>query len=127
MKKILVIDDEVPVRKVIARYLEHGGFVVTGVGCADDAVAAVRRETFDLVITDILLPDRNGIDLIQELDRMVPGLKSIAISGGGQIPAGLYLESAENQGASRSLQKPFDRGQLLEAVHALIGEPVTTV
>lgn len=124
MKKILVIDDETPVRKVIARYLEHDGYAVTGVGCADEAVAAVRSGSFDLVVTDILLPDRNGIDLLQELDRMVPGLKSIAISGGGQIPADLYLESAENQGASRSLQKPFDRGRLLEAVHALIGEPL---
>lgn len=125
MKKILVIDDEAPVRKVITRYLEHDGYQVTSVGTADEAIVAARSDAFHLVVTDILLPDRNGIDLIQELDREMPGVKSIAISGGGQIPADLYLESAKDQGASLSLQKPFDRSRLLEAVHALIGEPVS--
>lgn len=123
MTKILVIDDEAPVRKVITRYLEHGGYAVTSVGSAEEAIEAVRSQDFRLIIADILLPDRNGIELISELDRLLPGLKSIAISGGGQIPADLYLESAKDQGASLSLQKPFDRNQLLEAVNELIGEP----
>jgi len=126
MKKILVIDDEAPVRKVITRYLEHDGFAVTSVGTFEDAIAAVREQFFNLVITDIILPGKNGIELIADLDKEVPGLKYIAISGGGQIPAELYLESARNQGASITLMKPFDRTELLSAVHELIGEPALT-
>ncbi len=102
MKKILVIDDEEQVRKVIGATSSttvrrckrgHGG----------RAVEAVRETFFDLVITDILLPEKNGIELIADLDKEMPGLKFIAISGGGQIPADLYLESARNQGAAVSL------------------------
>ncbi len=114
-----MIDDEEQVRKVIgatrARRYDvaawHGG----------RAVEAVRETFFDLVITDILLPEKNGIELIADLDKEMPGLKFIAISGGGQIPADLYLESARNQGAAVSLMKPFDRTELIDAVRKLIG------
>jgi DNA-binding NtrC family response regulator len=126
MKNILVIDDEAQVRKVISRYLEHDGYKVTSVGTAGEAIAAVREQFFHLVITDILLPEKNGIELIADLDQEIPGLKYIAISGGGQIPADLYLESARNQGAAISLMKPFDRTELLTAVNELIGEPAST-
>lgn len=125
MKRILVVDDEQQVRKVISRYLEHDGYEVTSVGDAQAAIEAVRQDFYHLVITDILLPEKNGIELIVDLDRELPGLKFIAISGGGQIPADLYLESARSQGAALSLQKPFDRADLLSAVEQLIGATQT--
>jgi len=124
MKKILVIDDEEQIRNVISRYLQHDGYDVVAVADAKQAMQAVQGHVFHLVITDILLPEKNGIELIADLDREVPGLKFIAISGGGHIPADLYLESARSQGAAISLMKPFDRSDLLEAVESLIGEPV---
>lgn len=122
MKRILVIDDEAQVRNVIGRYLEHGGYEAVCVADAGEAIEAVRSQFFHLVITDILLPEKNGIELIADLDKELPGLKFIAISGGGQIPADLYLESARSQGATLSLMKPFDRADLLDAVEQLIGE-----
>jgi DNA-binding NtrC family response regulator len=125
MKKILVIDDEEKIRNVISRYLQHDGYSVVAVADAKQAMQAVQDHFFHLVITDILLPEKNGIELIADLDKEVPGLKFIAISGGGHIPADLYLESARSQGAAVSLTKPFDRSDLLDAVESLIGEPVT--
>lgn len=120
MKNILVIDDEQPVRKVICRYLENGQYDVDDVGSAEEAINAVKGKLYQLVITDILLPEKNGMELMADLREEYPGLKFLAISGGGHIPADLYLQSALNQGAALTLIKPFSRDELLAAVQKLM-------
>jgi DNA-binding NtrC family response regulator len=120
MKNILVIDDEQPVRKVICRYLENDQYDVDDVGSAEEAIEAVKNKLYQLVITDILLPEKNGMELMADLRDEYPGLKFLAISGGGHIPADLYLQSALNQGAALTLIKPFSQDELLEAVDKLL-------
>jgi len=79
-----------------------------------------RQEPTDLVITDLIMPEKEGIETIIELKRDFPEVKIIAMSGGGRIEPESYLNIAQKLGALQTLTKPFDRKELLEAVHNLL-------
>lgn len=116
MAHILLIDDEPSVRAGVGRYLRMRGHEVTEAadGAAALRLAASRRP--DLVITDINMPEMDGIEVIMAVSKGTPGLPVIAISGGGRMPKELLLQSAEVLGAMTTLQKPFDLEELDEAV-----------
>ena len=79
-----------------------------------------REEGADLVITDIIMPEKAGLETIMELRKDYPGVKIIAISGGGAIEPRVYLHYAKEAGAMRTLPKPFEREELLEGVRELL-------
>jgi YesN/AraC family two-component response regulator len=81
-----------------------------------------RENLVDLVITDLSMPEKDGIETIRELRRDFPDVKIIAISGGGRAGADGYLSVAKTIGANRTLSKPFDLKKLLDAVAELIGQ-----
>lgn len=125
MKKILVVDDQQHVLDVIEGYLTDGHpYSVTTTTNAIEATGLIEENDFDLLITDILMPDLNGIELIDKVRQIKPGLKILACSGGGDsgaLVAGLALDQALNEGAALALLKPFTEEDLLSKVQQLLG------
>lgn len=102
-----MVDDDPGVRGLLAAFLEERGFAVDTAADGEEAVARLREHDFDVVVTDIVMPNREGIETIIEMRRMRPSLGIIAISGGGAAGAAGYLESARLLGADGALEKPF--------------------
>jgi CheY-like chemotaxis protein len=121
MTRILVIDDEASVRTLIRRILEGEGHLVHEAGDGEDGLAQLQSTPVDLVITDIFMPHKEGIETIRELRRQFPGAKILAISGGGK-QSGLEppLTEAKLFGAHDILAKPFTPQELLAVVSAAL-------
>ena len=120
MPRILVIDDESSIRRLLRIMLERNGYEVDEASNGDAGIKKIRTDPPDLIITDLIMPDKEGIETIMELRRDFPGLKIIAMSGGGVIGAREYLKMAKSVGAHRIFEKPFEMGELLEAVKDLL-------
>lgn len=116
MERILIIDDEAQIRSMIRLILERDGYAVTE---ASDGVEGIRhfRETpADLIITDLIMPNKDGIGMIIELKKEFPAVRIIAMSGGGLNRPEGYLRGAQKLGAAYTLSKPINRHELLRAV-----------
>ncbi len=121
MSKILVIDDDPHVSGFLHVLLSREGYEVEVAADGDKGLKAFRAAPADLVITDIIMPEREGIEVISELRRLSPDTKVIAISGGGRIGPESYLPLARNLGASRTFTKPLDKNELIAAIRELLG------
>ena len=120
--RILVIDDEPLVRDMVRQILERAGYEVLDAPDGKVGMQRVREQVFDLVITDILMPEQEGIETIRMLHREFPQIRILAISGGGRRGKLDVLPVAEVFGAHRSLAKPFERKELLDVVSSLLKE-----
>ena len=120
MARILIIDDEEPFRMMLRQTLERAGHEV--MEALDGAMGATlyREKPTDLLITDILMPGKDGLELIMELRRDFPDIKVIAMSGGGRSGNLDFLPVASLFGADRTFQKPFNRQELLAAIQELV-------
>lgn len=116
MARILVVDDEQLVRATLRQMLEHAGHDILEAENGEAALETCDGAEIDLVITDILMPEKEGIETIIELRQQTPDLKIIAISGGDRGAQLDYLGMAERLGADSVLAKPFRRDQILQAV-----------
>lgn len=116
MATILIIDDEPDVRTAVRRVLERSDYAVLEAGDGKEALSLAAERGCDLVITDINMPEMDGIEVIMTLAERNPGLPVIAISGGGKLPKELLLSSAGLLGAVTTLSKPFEMSELLAAV-----------
>lgn len=121
MKRILVVDDEAQIRTMLTQMLELEGYTVHAAENGEDGLKLVGRYAFDLVITDMIMPVKDGLKFIMELVRDYPDLKILAISGGGAIKAERYLTMAGYLGDVATLEKPFKREVLLELVRTRVG------
>lgn len=120
MARILVVDDEDSLRRLLKAVLERAGHDVITANNGFEAVRLVDAEPFDLVITDLIMPEMEGIQTIGQLRRLAPDTKIIAMSGGGRGSAGDYLDLAKQLGATMSLAKPFTPDSLLAAVKSTL-------
>lgn len=121
MKRILFIDDNEPFRVSFSRILQRQGFEVIQ---AEDGLVGLKKFRElppDLVICDLIMPEMEGMETIQELRRSQPDLKIIAISGGGRVNPLDYLKIAQMMGAVEKLVKPFSSDELISIVERLIG------
>ena len=116
MARILIIDDEPNVRSMLRRMLHQAGHQVSEAGNGAEGIDLYERDLPDLIITDILMPEKEGIETIIALHRADPDLPIIAISGGGHSGGMDFLCVAEKLGARHTLSKPFRGDQLLGAV-----------
>ena len=123
MTRILVIDDEEQVRKTLHLILEQAGYEVIEAPDGSVGIELYRKNPTDLIITDLLMPDKEGLETIMEIRRDFPGAKIIAISGGGREGGLNFLSVAQKMGAAATLAKPFERKQLLDAVTKVLGNP----
>jgi two-component system, chemotaxis family, chemotaxis protein CheY len=113
--RILLIDDNDLIRKMMSRMLASGGYEVQEAANGKVGVACYRKQRSDVVITDILMPEQEGLETIRKLRDVDPKVKIIAISGADEDRA-RYLDLAVKLGARRTLQKPFTLDDLLTAV-----------
>ena len=126
MAHILVMDDDETLRNVMTTILREQGHEVSAFATADDGLAAAGRGSFDLVVTDILMPGTTGYDAILELRQTLPATPVLAVSGGGDDTDNSYLDIARRLGARRALHKPFTADQFRAAVAELL-EPTDAV
>jgi CheY-like chemotaxis protein len=122
-KKILIIDDEEGIRQLMRLALEENGYEVLDAANGKDGLKIYRISHPDLVITDIFMPEMDGLETIMALRRENPDVKIMTISGGGSRGHD-YLPAARKLGASCSLPKPFTRQDLLGAVRGLFGAEI---
>jgi len=120
MARILIIDDDAQLLAMLRQTLEREGYEVVE---ASDGKAGLKRyheNPTDLIITDLIMPEKEGIETITELRRAFPDVKIIAISGGGQVDPGQYLSIAKSFGVQYTFAKPVERNELLKAVRDLL-------
>jgi len=122
MGKILIIDDEPYILLMLKKMLEKAGYEVDLASNGQEGMELFEKNKVDLVITDIIMPDKEGLEIILEMKKIRPDLKIIAISGGGRISPESYLECASHFGASRIFQKPFKQKELVAAVNELVAQ-----
>lgn len=121
-KKILVIDDDQLFRTMLVEMLERKNYQVLSAGDGIEGITIWQSLNPDLVITDIIMPNKEGIGTIMEMKKKNKDVKIIAISGGGRTNAQDNLLSAKLLGASIVISKPFESSELISAVRILIGE-----
>lgn len=131
MARILIIEDEDDLREPIRTALERLNHIVYEAANGADGLECLRQHAFDLVITDVLMPEVDGLEVIQTIAREFPGVKVLAMSGGGtRIPAKYSLTVADAFGAHALLQKPFGVEELQRSVAkalALCRHEITTI
>jgi CheY-like chemotaxis protein len=118
-KRILVVDDNEDLRSTIQALLRADGFDVAVAGNGQAALALHQSQPADVVITDLFMPDKDGIETIVELKKLSPQLKIVAISGWTSTQGSDYLQVAREIGATVTLQKPFDPQELSRVVRQL--------
>ncbi len=124
-KKILLADDFPEMRELFEMVLKHHDFEVSTVSNGQDAIDHFLKDPHDILIVDIFMPVKNGIEVIKELSLAHPQIKIIAITGGSeehQNEIKAYLQKANHQGSSICLKKPIEPTLLLQKVIKLLGE-----
>ena len=116
MARILIIDDESQIRSMLRLMLERVGYEVIEAADGMEGIRQYRDNPADLIITDLIMPNKDGIGMIIELKKEFPQVKIIAMSGGGVNRPEGYLDGAKKLGAARTLTKPIDRDEMLIAV-----------
>ena len=122
MTRVMVLDDNHDMVTTMKMLLEDRGVEVVTCTRALAALEAQRAQPVDVLITDIFMPDADGLEVIQHFRKQWPATRIVAMSGGGRKVKGDYLEAARHAGADVVLRKPFDPDELLRAVGVL---PVT--
>jgi CheY-like chemotaxis protein len=118
--RILIIEDDEFVKNMLKQTIERAGYDVATAANGHIGLKLYKSNPFDVVITDLIMPDMEGIETITHLRKNNPGVKIIAISGGGRNSPEDYLHIAEKLGAKRTFSKPIDRQALLNAIQELI-------
>jgi len=122
MPRILLIDDEEPLRTLLRTTLERAGYEVIEASDGQMGLQLLAESSVDLVITDLVMPEKEGLETILELRRQNGSAKIIAISGGGRINPKVNLVIAEKFGALRTLAKPFSQQEILDAVAEVLSQ-----
>ena len=120
MARILVIEDDEIFRNMLIEALEEAGHEALPASDGREGVRRFRQEPADLVLTDIIMPDQEGLETIVELRRDWPGLKIVVMSGGGAVGAETYLKLARKLGADQTLAKPFSVADLYQTIDDLL-------
>ena len=118
-KRALVIDDDALIRNMLMNILTKNNFEVETASDGDDGLQKIASGHFDLVITDILMPGKEGLETILTLKKSTPDVKVLAISGGGATRNLSFLELARKLGANKILSKPFSAKDFMSNVMAL--------
>ena len=122
-ESILVIDDDAPIRELLVETLSRRGYSVRSAGHGVEGITLYRALPADLVITDMVMPEQDGLSTIMELRRIAPDVRIIAMSGGMVQTPKLYLQFAEKLGADRVLLKPFELSELVRIVAEVLALP----
>lgn len=120
MARVLVMDDEEDLRRVLVRALEGAGHEAYEAGNGADGLHEIKTRAVDLVVTDVVMPEMDGLEFMRELGRLRPGMRVIAISGGGVWDKNSLLTVAGMLGAVKTLSKPFELDEFLKLVSEVL-------
>ena len=121
--RVLIVDDDPDVRTSLGIVLRAMGYETLTAADGAQVLACIHAEHVDVLVTDVFMPERDGIEMIAQVRREFPGLKIIAMSGGGgRRKRADYLEVARRIGADATLSKPFDATRLLLALRDVLGD-----
>lgn len=121
MANVLLVEDDDQLRTMLRELLTGSGYEVWEAANGKQGCDLYREQRFDLVVTDLVMPETDGVGVIMELRRIDQNVRIIAISGGGQIKADPYLKIARKLGVLATLSKPFGNKEFLDAVSLAIG------
>lgn len=122
MKKILIIDDDKEVLKMLTNLIGRAGYATLSARDGEEGLKLFHQENPDLVVTDLIMPNKEGLEVIMEIRKSLHSPKIIAISGGGKLTPESYLPLAERLGADHVLEKPFLPSNLIKIICSLLGE-----
>lgn len=120
MANILIIDDDIQFRTMLRKMIERNGYEVIEASDGKEGVKLYWKKPTDLIITDLIMPEKDGIETIQELKKDFPDIKIIAISGGGRLGPQDYLHLAKMFGSQRTLTKPIELSVILKAIEEIL-------
>lgn len=121
-KRILLVDDDEPFRTMLHKTLRTAGYDVQDAANGEAALNLYDPASFDVILIDLVMPEKEGIETITELRRTYPTAKIIAMSGGGRIDPRITLRAASKLGARRTLTKPFPKQFLLGLIAEVLAE-----
>jgi DNA-binding NtrC family response regulator len=121
---ILVIDDEPALREILSQVLTDAGHRVIAAGNGKEASKTLTTAAFDVIVTDVIMPEKDGMQVISEVRKKYPEVRIIAMSGGGHVPRDQYLKIAKGLGAHAVLEKPFANQTLLDTIAAVVPSTV---
>lgn len=119
-RRVLLIEDDDVLLRALGRAFQQAGCQVTGARDGDEGMARFAERTPDLVITDVLMPNREGVETILAMKARAPEVKILAISGGGRLGADEVLGLVSRLGADAVLPKPFRSAEILAAAGRLL-------
>jgi two-component system response regulator AtoC len=117
MKRVLVLDDEFVVRQLMVEILERAGYAVEAAARPLGALEQVARGSFDVLVTDLVMPELSGLDVLRRVKEQAPGLPVVLVTGQGTEE---NLARAKELGAAAVLEKPFSHAQLRDAVASVL-------
>lgn len=121
MAHIMLVDDDIDLLAPISTLLEEAGHRVDAFDVAEDALFALEQGEYDLLITDIVMPGLDGVELAGMAQRTKPNLNIVAVSGGSEaLPRATALDIAKGYGIDRVLSKPVDMPELLQTINTLV-------
>jgi CheY-like chemotaxis protein len=120
---ILLVDDDIDLRGIIHRFLERSGFSVVAAGNGREALVRLETQRVDLMLTDLMMPEISGIELIQTVRQTSPLLPIIAMSADADLRNDRSLELAAQAGAQVVLEKPFAMNRLIREIQRLLATP----
>jgi CheY-like chemotaxis protein len=120
MPGVLIVEDDKELREMLKLSLIRRKYSVLEAENGKDAIAHFKPSITDLVVTDIIMPEEDGLKVILKLRELKPSIKIIAISGGGKAGPGSYLNMAKTFGANEIYSKPFSINELIQKIEELI-------
>jgi CheY-like chemotaxis protein len=121
--RVLLIDDDIELLRQMSQAFQSAGYDVAAAADGQMGIARFEKERFDLVVSDLIMPTREGIETIFALRRANPGVRIIAISGGYRVGPQDFLDLARHVGADETLAKPFRHSDLLALAARLLAAP----
>ena len=119
-QQILIVEDNEQLRSMLRLVLEDADYVVREAGNGREALKSYAETPADLILTDIVMPDSEGIEMIMKFKRAYPAVKIVAMSGGGQQSCDDYLDLASKLGANRTIAKPFSNSDILNLIREML-------
>ena len=116
----MIVEDDNDLREMLKLSLLQRKYTVIEAGNGKEAIAKFKPSLIDLVVTDIIMPDEDGLKVIMKLREIKPGIRIIAISGGGKAGPGNYLNLARALGADEIFSKPFSVNTLLTKIDSIL-------
>jgi CheY-like chemotaxis protein len=123
MASILIVDDDPTVRLIARELLRDGDHAVVEAADGDLAMAVIAAVPLDLIVLDLLMPNRDGLEVLRHVKASYPDIRVLAVSSGGRIGAVSYLETARVFGADGVMMKPLRLDTFASMVEALLGIP----